>query len=57
MSIKSSNLGVFQNAVANMPCNCRKSNFQNGTFEKTIMTEVVLIQVFFPNVGSKQKIK
>ena len=57
MSIKSSNLGVFQNAVANMPCNCRKSNFQNDAFEKTIMTEVVLIQVFFPNVGSKQKIK
>ena len=33
------------------------SNFQNGTFEKTTITvtEIALIQVSFPNVGSKQK--
>ena len=35
------------------------SNFQDGIFEKITITlvEVVLIQVSFPNVSSKQKIK
>ena len=35
----------------------RPGNFQDGTFEKIIITvaEITLIQVSFLNVGSKQK--
>ena len=67
MSIKSSTVRCLGNAIVHVPCNYWDralnitiiNNFQNNTFETItimILTIVILIQLFFLMVGSKQKI-